>query len=75
MSKHFAIKMTPQRKHEIAPFTSTNTNNLTSLTDGTGYRDIFTDQLAIPVLKLLNRAINFSFAIQPVKFVLEYLKV
>ena len=64
--------MTPQRKHEIAPFTSTNTNNLTSLTDGTGYRDI---QLAIPVLKLLNRAINFSFAIQPVKFVLEYLKV
>jgi hypothetical protein len=26
-------------------------------------------------LKLLNRAINFSFAIQPVKFVLEYLKV
>ena len=43
--------MTPQRKHEIAPFTSTNTNNLTSLTDGTGYRDIFTDQLAIPVLK------------------------
>ena len=64
--------MTPQRKHEIAPFTSTNTNNLTSLTDGTGYRDI---QLAIPVLKLLNRAINFSFAIQPVKFVLEYLQV
>lgn len=65
--------MTPQRKHGIAPFTSTNTNNLYQSTDGTSYMDIFTDQLAILVLKLLNRAINFSFAIQPVKSVWEYL--